>query len=453
MPHSNKRYSKFIRPIFVFVDVLIIMLVTFAIGDKEFFNVYFLSFICAFWLIIGLSTNFYKVYRFTNFYRVIKLLVIQFGLFVLGYFAYFGIFKEGAVIGNQLLVLNLIIGSIALFKIISYFALKRYRLTGHNYRTAILVGMDEAARKMSELFKNKSDLGYRYLGYFSDKTDKKEDYLGKIDHAFDYIKTQNVDEIYCSIAAVQPHVLKALDQLVREQGKVIKLLPEIDKLYSKNYHSQYYDDLLVLQVEKLPFEYYENHLIKRIFDVGFSVFIIVTVLSWLIPLLYILIKLESRGPLFFKQVREGKAGEHFTCYKFRSMKVNPLSDKVHATKDDSRITRIGAFLRRTSLDELPQFINVLKGEMSVVGPRPHMNKLSLEYQKEIDDYVRRHAVKPGITGLAQISGYRGEVKKRSDIKNRIRLDIFYIENWSFFLDIKIIIKTVLNIFKGEEKAY
>jgi putative colanic acid biosynthesis UDP-glucose lipid carrier transferase len=185
----------------------------------------------------------------------------------------------------------------------------------------------------------------------------------------------------------------------------------------------------------------------------FSVLAIVFVLSWLTPLLFILIKLESKGPLFFKQVREGLNGEKFTCYKFRSMEVNHLSDTGHATKGDERVTRIGAFLRKTSIDESPQFYNVLRGDMSIVGPRPHMNALSKSYQKEIDNYMERHAVKPGITGLAQVSGYRGEVKKRADIKNRVRMDIFYIENWSFFLDLKIIIQTVFNVFKGEEKAY
>tara|TARA_B100000780_G_C21007115_1_gene403159 strand:+ start:19 stop:426 length:408 start_codon:yes stop_codon:yes gene_type:complete len=135
------------------------------------------------------------------------------------------------------------------------------------------------------------------------------------------------------------------------------------------------------------------------------------------------------------------------------MQINKVSDKVHASKNDTRVTKIGAFLRKTSIDEFPQFLNVFLGDMSVVGPRPHVESLSLEYQKEVDDYLKRHIVKPGITGLAQISGYRGEIKTKSDIKNRVRLDIFYIENWAFFLDLKIIIQTVLSIFKGDEKAY
>jgi len=225
-------------------------------------------------------------------------------------------------------------------------------------------------------------------------------------------------------------------------------------LYSKNQSIEYYDDaLMVLNVNKLPFEFSENFYIKRIFDIFFSLFVCVFVLSWLWPILWFFVKFESKGPLLFKQGREGIKGKEFTCYKFRSMTLNKDADKVHATKNDARVTKVGAFLRKTSMDELPQFINVLFGDMSVVGPRPHLESLSLEYQKDVDDYLKRHIVKPGITGLAQVSGYRGEIKKAADIKNRVRLDIFYIENWSFFLDIKIIIKTVLNLFKGEEKAY
>ncbi|MCL4131239.1 UNVERIFIED_CONTAM: hypothetical protein GTU68_053250 [Idotea baltica] len=210
---------------------------------------------------------------------------------------------------------------------------------------------------------------------------------------------------------------------------------------------------MILNVNKLPFEFTENFYIKRVFDVFFSLFVCVFILSWLIPILWVFVKLESKGPLIFKQKREGLNGDEFVCYKFRSMQINAISDKVHTTKNDARVTKIGAFLRKTSMDELPQFFNVLFGDMSVVGPRPHLESLSLEYQKDVDDYLKRHIVKPGITGLAQISGYRGEIKKKSDIKNRVRLDIFYIENWSFFLDIKIIIQTVLNVFQGEEKAY
>jgi len=170
-------------------------------------------------------------------------------------------------------------------------------------------------------------------------------------------------------------------------------------------------------------------------------------------ILGIIIKLDSKGPSFFKQKRDGLNGKQFFCYKLRSMNVNTDADKVSATKDDKRITKVGAFLRRSSLDELPQFFNVLFGDMSVVGPRPHINIQTKKYLNEVKNYLVRNSVKPGITGLAQISGFRGEVIQKSDIENRVRFDIFYIENSSFFLDLQIILQTFLIFFKKEEKAY
>jgi putative colanic acid biosynthesis UDP-glucose lipid carrier transferase len=180
--------------------------------------------------------------------------------------------------------------------------------------------------------------------------------------------------------------------------------------------------------------------------------VIVFLLSWLVPLLAILIKLESKGPVFFKQGRPGLDEQEFNCYKFRSMRMNMTTEK-EASKNDPRVTKIGRFLRKTSIDELPQFLNVLLGEMSVVGPRPHLWSQNKIYGNKVKKYMIRHYVKPGITGLAQVRGYRGEIETDEDMINRIKYDVFYIENWSFLLDIKIIIQTVVNIFKGEDKAY
>jgi putative colanic acid biosynthesis UDP-glucose lipid carrier transferase len=234
---------------------------------------------------------------------------------------------------------------------------------------------------------------------------------------------------------------------------VVRLIPENKAIYCKSFTLEYFGTIPILKPKRLPFEKIETHLTKRIFDVIFSFLICISLLSWLLPILWLLVKIDSKGSFFFKQIRDGADGKQFYCYKVRSMENNKLSDKVHATKNDTRVTKIGAFLRKTSLDELPQFFNVLKGDMSVIGPRPHMNLQTEKYLKEIDHYIIRNSVKPGITGLAQVSGYRGEVQKKSDIENRVRLDIFYIENWSFFLDIKIIYKTLISVFKGEEKAY
>ena len=394
------------------------------------------------------------MYRYTRFLSLIRLLGSQFLLFILGYFAYFGIFKEGVVVHNQFLILTSIIFSISSIKFLWLLFLKKYRAVGNNFRTTVVVGLDDSSKNIIKLFKSKSNLGYKYLGFFSRKDSENNECLGDLNDLFNYVTENSVDEIYCSLTSLKKNQIKEINKFAIEKNIGLKLIPNSSELYSKNQSIEYYDDaLMVLNVNKLPFEFSENFYIKRIFDIFFSLFVCVFVLSWLWPILWFFVKFESKGPLLFKQGREGIKGKEFTCYKFRSMTLNKDADKVHATKNDARVTKVGAFLRKTSMDELPQFINVLFGDMSVVGPRPHLESLSLEYQKDVDDYLKRHIVKPGITGLAQVSGYRGEIKKAADIKNRVRLDIFYIENWSFFLDIKIIIKTVLNLFKGEEKAY
>ena len=450
----KKRYSHFIKPLQIVVDLVILNTITYFVYDKEYLNIFFLSYISFFWLVISYFFAFYEVHRHTAVLTLLRLLVKQFLFFILGYFAYFGIFKEGDIVNNQFLILMLTIISISFVKLSWLFLLKKYRSFGNNFRTTIVIGFDDSTKNIIKMFKSKSNLGYKYLGFFSKKLHKKKEYLGNLDAVFEYAIQNTVDEIYCSLTALSNEQIKKINKFALDKQIILKLIPDVNELYSKNRSIEYYgDSLMVLNVNKLPFYFTENFYLKRIFDILFSVFVCLFILSWLIPILWVLVKLESKGPLVFKQGREGLNGKEFICYKFRSMRINKESNKIHATKNDVRVTKLGAFLRKTSMDELPQFLNVLLGDMSVVGPRPHLETLSLEYQKDVDDYLKRHIVKPGITGLAQVGGYRGEIKKKSDIKNRIRLDIFYIENWSFFLDIKIIIQTVLNVFKGEEKAY
>ena len=450
----KKRYSHLIRPIQVLIDLLLINSIIYYVYDKEFFNVYFLSYITFFWLLSAYYLKFYKVYRHTNFLHLFTLLARQFFIFTLGYFAYFGLFREGEVVNNQFLIFSLVVLSISVLKFLNFYVLKKYRSLGKNYRTTLVVGYDDSAKNIIKIFKSKANLGYKFLGFFSDTIYKKASYLGNFNTLFNFEEIHTVDEIYCSLNILKRSDLKLLKKFTLEKGITLKLIPNNNELYSKTQTTEFYDDtLMVLNVSKLPFEFAENFYVKRVFDVFFSLFICLFILSWLIPILSILVRLESKGPLIFKQKREGINGEKFICYKFRSMQLNVSSENGHTTKNDHRVTKIGAFLRKTSIDELPQFFNVILGEMSVVGPRPHLESLSIEYQKDVGDYLKRHIVKPGITGLAQVTGYRGEIKKKSDIKNRVRLDVFYIENWSFYLDIKIIIQTILNVFKGEEKAY
>ena len=446
------RYSFLISPLKLFIDCLSIFLVIFFITDSDYYNLAFVSYIISFWTVSSILTKYYQVLRFTKFLRLLRLATRHYFIFTLGFFAFFGIYKEGFIVNNQFFILTTILITTFSLKILIFFSLKWYRNLGRNFRKVVVIGIDDSSKKIIALFNKNKTLVYKYLGCFSNKI--YNDKIGSIEDSFQFIIDNSVDEIYCSLKELNSNTVSKIRSFSNSNNINLKLIPDSGKLYSKDQSIEFYDDtLVVLNVKKLPFEFNENYIIKRVFDFFLAVFVCLFIMSWLIPILWVLIKIESKGSAIFSQKREGIDGEQFICYKFRSMKLNNQADKVHAVENDDRVTRLGAFMRKTSIDELPQFFNVLKGEMSVVGPRPHLPSLSLEYQKDVDDYLKRHLVKPGITGLAQVSGYRGEIKKKSDIKNRVRLDVFYIENWSFLLDVKIILMTIFNVFKGDENAY
>jgi putative colanic acid biosynthesis UDP-glucose lipid carrier transferase len=262
-----------------------------------------------------------------------------------------------------------------------------------------------------------------------------------------------VDEIYCSVSELRNTEIMEFINFADNNLKTLKFLPDNKNIYSKKLKFEYYDYIPILSLRDIPLHNPINAFIKRAFDIFFALVIIFGLLIWITPILALLITLESRGPVFFIQKRTGIDNHEFKCFKFRSMANNRSADDIQAGRNDMRVTTIGKFIRKTSIDELPQFYNVLFGNMSVVGPRPHMVKHTDEYANKVDKYMLRHFVKPGITGLAQVRGFRGEIEQDRDIQGRIKFDIFYIENWSFFLDLKIIVQTILNIFSGEEKAY
>jgi putative colanic acid biosynthesis UDP-glucose lipid carrier transferase len=232
-----------------------------------------------------------------------------------------------------------------------------------------------------------------------------------------------------------------------------RIIPDLNQFIRKPVHIDYLNDMPVLSLRKEPLDDVGNRIKKRLYDIAVSTLIIVLILSWLIPIISLLIWLESRGPVFFIQQRSGKNGKVFNCIKFRSMKVNRDAHEKQAVKDDNRITRMGKFMRKTNIDELPQFFNVLTSDMSIVGPRPHMLKHTDDYSKLIKQYMIRHFLKPGITGWAQINGYRGETKTVKDMNDRVQYDLWYLENWSLWLDTRIILMTAFNMAKGEKNAY
>jgi putative colanic acid biosynthesis UDP-glucose lipid carrier transferase len=275
-----------------------------------------------------------------------------------------------------------------------------------------------------------------------------------VSQKFSEAAAAGVQDVY---VAVSPHRMTEVSALVDEADRQcirLKFIPDLGGSLASPYTIDYLGGefpIITLRVE--PLEEMKNRFKKRLFDLVFSSLVIIFILSWLYPLIAILIKWESKGPVLFKQLRSGRNDTPFWCYKFRSMTVNSDSDKVQATKNDARITKIGAFLRRTSLDEMPQFLNVFIGNMSVVGPRPHMLKHTEEYKKIISKFMVRHFMKPGITGWAQVNGFRGETRLLEDMDNRVKYDIYYLENWTTALDVRIIFMTIINAIRGEENAY
>ncbi|RTY88270.1 undecaprenyl-phosphate glucose phosphotransferase [Flavobacterium sp. RSP49] len=448
------RYSKYIRPFSIFIDLMVITLMSLFFLNISNTNVsYFIIYQILGWLLVSFFMKFYEIYRFTPPPDIISKIVKQGVVFLLVIIAFFPFSKE--VIFNGKAIVLFIISSlllITLSKFLLFYYLKEYRIiTGLNFRSAIIIGYSPEAIRLKELFETRNDYGYRFLGYFSDKNSNKN-ITGKIIDIKSFVLENQVDEIYCSLNEMPNESVEDLIDFADENNKTIKFIPDTKEIFSKSLKIDFYEIFPVLSLQKTTLHEPVNKIVKRLFDIIFSLIIIFGLLSWIIPILAILIKLESRGPVFFKQGRPGIDANEFFCYKFRSMKINKTTEK-EASKNDPRVTRIGKFIRKTSIDEMPQFLNVLLGEMSVVGPRPHLWSQNIVYGNKIKKYMVRHCVKPGITGLAQVSGFRGEIETDNDMINRIKFDIFYIENWSLVLDLKIIIQTIFNIFKGEEKAY
>jgi Undecaprenyl-phosphate glucose phosphotransferase len=262
-----------------------------------------------------------------------------------------------------------------------------------------------------------------------------------------------VDEIYYTLPLTYTAKIKEFISFTDKNMIRFKIIPDFRSFPFKRVNIDFFEDVPVITFRQEPLTDIVNQMLKRAFDVVFSFLVIVLLLSWLYPLIALLIKISSKGPILFKQVRSGLNNEEFMCFKFRSMAQNEDANDLQATKGDARITKIGSFLRKSSLDEMPQLINVFMGDMSVVGPRPHMLKHTEEYSALIGKYMVRQLVKPGITGAAQVKGYRGETKELKDMEGRVRADVWYIENWTLALDINLVALTVWNVIKGDEKAY
>lgn len=349
--------------------------------------------------------------------------------------------------------------AITALRVVSRLLVMLYRKQGYNQCRVIYLG---SGGNMQELFGEMAlrlTTGYQVLGYFDSHPNVDFDdrcrYLGGNDEALEYISSHNVDRVYCGLSSSYGEsVMVPLINYCERNLIRFYAIPNLRNYFHRRLTLEMFSDVPMFSIHAEPLAMLGNRVAKRALDIVVSGVFLVT----LFPIIYLvvgaIIKLSSPGEVLFRQRRHGLDGKEFWCYKFRSMRLNDDSDSVQATERDPRKTKFGDFLRRTSIDELPQFYNVLRGDMSIVGPRPHMLKHTEEYSHLIETYMVRHYIRPGITGWAQVTGFRGETKELSDMQGRVKADIWYLEHWSLILDIYIIYKTIVMIItRSDKKAY
>ncbi|GHT07296.1 undecaprenyl-phosphate glucose phosphotransferase [Bacteroidia bacterium] len=342
------------------------------------------------------------------------------------------------------------------WRVLAREALKLYRRKGRNYKRVIIVGAGKNGMNLYAEMKKEMAYGYYIYGFFDDNILLKNtlpNYLGMTYEVEEFALKNEIDEIYCTLPNSQDEKIIRIFNFAEKNMIRFYIVPEFSRYVKKRLALESIESVPLMAVREEPLQFFHNQIIKRVFDLIFSFLFLIIIFPLLYIIFGILIKISSGGPIIFKQTRTGIYGKSFDCYKFRSMKMNDDADEKQAEKDDPRVTKIGQFLRHSNLDEIPQFYNVLKGDMSVVGPRPHMLKHTELYSSIIDKYMVRHLIKPGITGWAQVNGYRGETKTMEQMEGRVRYDVWYLENWTFLLDLKIVLITIINMFKGEKNAY
>ena len=320
----------------------------------------------------------------------------------------------------------------------------------------MIIGYNSLAKKLASYLEEEG-MNTEIVGFCEEAENVHElsnyPIVDSVDNSIIASRLYHVNEIYSTIAPEQHMGIYELMQEADEACIHFRLIPDLSQFIKRNVYINYLKDIPVLSLRQEPLSKAGNRIRKRLFDIVFSLLVTVFILSWLVPLLGLLIWLESPGPIFFKQQRTGRDKKVFYCLKFRSMKMNKEADIKQATKNDSRFTGIGRFMRCTNLDEFPQFINVLKGDMSIVGPRPHMLKHTDDYSRLINKFMVRQFLKPGITGWAQINGYRGEIKTIEQLQQRVEHDIWYMEHWSMWLDVRIVFTTFVHMIIGEKNAF
>ncbi len=460
-------HSKFHRPLILATDLLVIyasfcLSHLLLLGDWNFMQVYdflFIVFCFSWWIVSPFSESTYQLNGIKDIRKFLLGLLSAFCVHIALVFVCCFIVRNEEI--SQGYLINLYVLSLLLVfssRCLLFVAHKHYRQVEFGkFRKVIVVGAGKSGSVLFNFFQSSNSIGHRFMfmGFFDDDASASEHknlVKGSFQDLKQYCLQENIDEIYFARSLTYQEQIDDLSKFADDNFICFRIVPDFSGIVQSNVNMYFLDSIPVITIRKEPLEIVFNKVIKRTFDIVFSLGVIIFIYPIVLPLIALAIKLNSKGPVFFIQMRPGKKNQLFKCYKFRTMYINNLTE-VQATKNDSRITKVGRLLRKTNLDEFPQFFNVLLGDMSVVGPRPNMINQLEEYSKVIDKYKVRHFITPGITGYAQVNGFRGETQQLYLMEKRVEYDLMYMENWSFFLDIKIIFLTVWNVFKGEKNAY
>lgn len=451
------RYSRYLKSIIVLLDLSVIasVFIFFFISRNEglrnheetwYQNSFSLALLFLFWMLLSGRTRIYNIPRNLTYTLFLERLFSHFVIFTIGILL-IGKVSNNLFFNSDIYWLTLYLFFFIFFlRSIIFFIIKYLRSIGINHRNIMFLGENGSTDVLKDILKDRKDYGYKIFSYNSSNLSFNE--------LIEFWKTNGIHTLFIPIDSVLDKDLeKRLFKLAEEHKVHVSLVPTISKSNFFYYDLGYIETQPVLNQAKYPLDYYSNFFLKRTFDIVFSTLVLVLICSWLFPIISILIKRNSKGPIFFVQKRYGFHEEVFNCIKFRTMIVNDESTTKTTSDNDSRITKTGRFLRKTSLDEMPQFINVLKGEMSIVGPRPHMLAVDNYYKPKIGRYTLRSLANPGITGLAQVNGFRGDSGNiEVEMNKRILADAFYVRNWSFVLDLVIILKTLVLVVGGDKNA-
>lgn len=417
---------------------------------------YFIFFLNIVWTAIAWLKNIYHE-RFIGCFEQFTKVTLRSYIYLLLAVIIFLFFFRLMLISRLFIIIVLSVIPIALLanRLIYFFTYQYLKKTDRKENKVVIIGYNSLSKKLVSYL---SEDGINEIVGFCEEYQNIHELsrypiLSEVADTLDVCKKYGVNEIYSTIAPEHNPGLYKLIQAAEDNCIRFRIVPDLGLFIKRQMYIDYLKEIPIISLRKEPLDDWGNRISKRVFDIVISLFAVIFILSWLIPLISLLIWLDSGGPVFFIQQRSGKNNRTFPCIKFRSMRFNKNANIQQATRQDARITRVGKFLRRTSLDEFPQFLNVLTGDMSISGPRPHMLKHTDEYSKLIGQYMVRQFVKPGITGWAQVNGFRGETKNVFQMQKRVEHDLWYLENWNLLLDIKIVFMTMLNVVRGEKNAY